>query len=43
MEEEDDEEEEDDVGTDCCGLWPFLLVTVLVTEDCLVSAVAAGD
>lgn len=41
MDEEDDEEE--DVGTGCCGLCPFLLATLLVTESCLGSGVKAGD
>lgn len=39
VEEEDDEDEEEEVGTDCCGLCPFLLVPLLVTEGCLVSGV----
>lgn len=43
VEEEDDEDEEEEVGTDCCGLCPFLLATLLVTESCLVSGVGVGD
>lgn len=42
-EEEEDEEDEEDVGTDCCVLCPFLLVTLLVTGGCLVSSAGAGD
>lgn len=45
--EEDDDVEEDDVEADviegCCGLWPFIIVKLLMTGGCLGSGVRAGD